>query len=85
MQTQLVPLGIDTNYQQFTVNNIDVPDDADPFLLRFQISAGAVDNIANNFYVDDVSLSQVGAIPEPTTLGLFAMGAVGFVLRRRRS
>lgn len=78
--TSLVGLGINSSYQQFSVNGLDVPSGADSFLLRFQISAGAVTNIANGLNVDDVSLSAVPAPASAAMLGLSGLVA----LRRRR-
>ncbi len=77
--TSLIGLGINTDYQQFSFNDMDVPDGADSFLLRFQISAGAVDNIANGLYVDDVSLA---AVPAPGTTAI--LGLCGLAATRRR-
>lgn len=79
--TELVGLGINTNYQLFEANDLDVPDAADSFLIRFQVSAGAVDGIVQGLYVDNASLS---AVPEPTTFGLVAVMGVLTVCRRRR-
>jgi hypothetical protein len=58
--TPLIPAGINTDYQQFSLNDIDVPDGADSFLLRFQLSPGPVPDIVNGLYIDDTSLSVVG-------------------------
>ena len=79
--TALPPLGLNTTYQQFNLSDLDVPDGADSFLLRFQLAAGAVDQIQNGFYVDDAVLSQV---PEPASLGLLLMGGFLTLSRRRR-
>lgn len=84
----LIGAGINTTYQQFSLLGIDAPDGADSFLLRFQVSAGAVDGVANGLWVDNASLSVVGAeIPEPTTAGLLALGglAAGVCYRGRRA
>lgn len=61
--TLLVPQGINTTYQQFGLSNMDVPDGADSYLLRFQLSPGAVADIANGLYIDDVSLAIVNSDP----------------------
>jgi PEP-CTERM motif len=83
--TSLVGAGISTSYQTFSLLNIDVPDGADSFLLRFQISAGAVDGVANGLWVDNASLAVVGGvIPEPASLGLFVTGGLLTLARRRR-
>lgn len=79
MLTSLVGLGINTGYQQFSFDGLDAADGADSFLLRFQISAGAVDDIANGLYVDDASLSVV---PAPASAAMLALG--GLVAARRR-
>lgn len=54
--TPLIPAGISTSYQTFGLSDMDVPDGSDSFQLRFQLSPGAVDNIANGLYIDDVFL-----------------------------
>lgn len=61
--TSLVTAGVNTVYQSFGLSDLDVPDGADSFQLRFQLSPGAVEDIVNGLYVDDVDLS-------PTTAGL---------------
>ncbi|MEM0926061.1 MAG: PEP-CTERM sorting domain-containing protein [Planctomycetota bacterium] len=80
----LIALGVNTDYQRFTLTDLAVPDDADSFLLRFQLSAGAVQS-ANNFnslFIDDVTLT---AIPEPGFAGLLGLAGLGcFAARRRR-
>ncbi len=57
---QLIDEGINTSYQPFGRNDIDVPDGADSVQLRFQLSPGVVEGIVNGLYIDDVVL-------EPTT------------------
>lgn len=79
MLTSLVGLGINGSYQQFVMNGLDAADGADSFLIRFQISAGAVPNIANGLHVDDVSLTQV---PAPASAAMLGLG--GLVAMRRR-
>ena len=79
--TQLIPAGINTNYQQFGLSDMNVPDGTDSFLLRFQLSAGAVPDIANGLYIDSAFLAPT--IPEPTTLSLFALGGLLALVRRR--
>lgn len=78
----LVVGGINTGYQQFSLTGIDIPDGADSFLARFQVSAGAVDNVANGLYVDDVRLAT--AIPEPTSASLLLACGLGLLVRRKR-
>lgn len=80
MLTSLIGLGINDTYQQFSMNNLNVPAGADSFLLRFQISAGAVNNIANGLYVDDASLAPV---PAPASAALLGLGGL-LTARRRR-
>ncbi|QDT70075.1 hypothetical protein MalM25_30200 [Planctomycetes bacterium MalM25] len=52
----LIAEGIGTDYQTFGVSDIDVPDGVDSFQIRFQLSPGAVGEIANGLYIDDVFL-----------------------------
>jgi hypothetical protein len=80
--TSLIGAGINTSYQTFSLLDVDVPDGADSFLLRFQISSGPVDGIANGLWVDNVSLSTV--VPEPATWCLLATGGLLALVRRRR-
>lgn len=79
----LTGMGLDTSYQQFSFTNIDVPDTADAFLVRFQIAAGGVFDISNSLYVDDVVLTT--SVPEPSVIGLIAIGFIGLASRRRRT
>ena len=79
--TELIGLGINTDYQVFEATDLDVPDTADSFLVRFQVSAGAVDGIIQGLYVDNASLS---AVPEPSTFGFVVVMGVLTVCRRRR-
>ena len=77
--TSLIGLGITDSFQQFSLNGLVAAEGADSFLLRFQLSAGAVTDIANGLYVDDVSLTQV---PAPASAALLGLG--GLVATRRR-
>ena len=80
MLTSLIGLGINNAYQQFNMNGLNVPAGADSFLLRFQLSAGAVNNIANGLYVDNASLAPV---PAPASAALLGLGGL-LTARRRR-
>ena len=80
MLTSLIGLGINDTYQQFNVAGLDVPDGADSLLIRFQVSAGALDNIANGLYVDDASLTPV---PAPASAALITLGGLAAIRRRR--
>jgi hypothetical protein len=83
--TSLIGAGINTSYQTFSLLNIDVPDGADSFLLRFQISSGPIEGIANGLWVDNASLSVVGGvIPEPASWGLLMTGLLTLARRRRK-
>ncbi|MFG0306372.1 MAG: hypothetical protein ACF8Q5_09180 [Phycisphaerales bacterium JB040] len=80
MLTSLISLGINDSYQTFSFNDMDAADGADSFLLRFQIAAGAVADVANGLYVDNVSLSQV---PTPASAALLGLGGLMATRRRR--
>lgn len=81
---QLIPEGLNTDYQDFIYAGLDAPDGADSYLVRFQLSAGAVGGIANAFYVDDVYVGLNNVIPEPTSAALFGLASLGLISRRRR-
>tara|TARA_R110002072_G_scaffold42539_1_gene120156 strand:- start:77 stop:730 length:654 start_codon:yes stop_codon:yes gene_type:complete len=80
MLTSLIGLGINESYQEFSMEGLVAADGADSFLIRFQISAGAVSGIANGLSVDDVSFTQV---PAPASAALFGLTGL-FANRRRR-
>jgi hypothetical protein len=80
--TSLVDAGISTSYQTFSLLNINVPDGADSFLLRFQVAAGAVAGVANGLWVDNVSLSEV--VPEPASWCLLVTSGLLALARLRR-
>jgi hypothetical protein len=83
--TQLTSAGINTSYQTFSLLDINVPDGADSFLLRFQISSGPIPGIANGLWVDNASLAVVGGVvPEPASLGLLVVGGLLTLARRQR-
>ncbi|MAO24980.1 MAG: hypothetical protein CMJ35_05670 [Phycisphaerae bacterium] len=75
--TSLIGLGINDGYQQFSIDLTSAAG-ADSFLLRFQLSAGAVDGIANGVYVDDVALT-----PAPGSVALLGLGGLMATRRRR--
>ncbi len=75
--TSLIGLGINDSYQQFSLD-LTAAAGADSFLLRFQLSAGAVSGIANGVYVDDVALT-----PAPGALALVGLGGLAATRRRR--
>lgn len=75
--TSLIGLGINDSYQEFSLD-LTAAAGADSFLLRFQLSAGAVSGIANGVYVDDVALT-----PAPGALALVGLGGLAATRRRR--
>ncbi len=75
--TSLIGQGIGTDYQQFSFD-LTAAAGADSFLLRFQLSAGAVTGIANGLYVDDVAL-----VPAPGAIALLGLGGLAATRRRR--
>lgn len=81
--TSLITAGINTSYQLFRLSDIDVPDGADSFQLRFQLSPGAVEDIANGLYIDDVVLKTTSA-PQPGDFDLDEdVDGADFVLLQR--
>ncbi len=77
--TSLIGLGVNTSYQQFSFNDINIPDGADSFLLRFQLAAGPIAGIVQGLWVDDAALAPV---PEPASMMLLSL-AGAFLVRRR--
>ncbi|MEO1525474.1 MAG: PEP-CTERM sorting domain-containing protein [Planctomycetota bacterium] len=75
---------ISLSYQRFALSNIDVPDGADSFQLSFQLPAGAVANISNGLFVDDVSLTAISAVPEPGSMVALMLVSTGLIMRRRK-
>ncbi|MCA9303536.1 MAG: hypothetical protein KC996_05385 [Phycisphaerales bacterium] len=73
----LIGLGINESYQQFSFDLTSAAG-SDSFLLRFQLSAGAVADIANGVYVDDVALT-----PTPASATLLGLGGLAATRRRR--
>lgn len=73
---------ISTNYQTFSLLDVDAPDGADAYQVSFQLPAGAIADIANGLHVDNVSLT---AVPEPASALIAGMAILGFTLRRRKS
>jgi hypothetical protein len=80
MLTSLIGLGINESYQEFSIDGLVAADGADSLLIRFQISAGAVPDIANGLSVDDVSLT---AVPTPASALLLGLGGLTATRRRR--
>ncbi len=65
IEVPLIADGINTSYQQFGATNIDVPDNANSYLVRFQIAHGGLGGVSNGLYVDDITLDAIGAPPPP--------------------
>ena len=81
----LVGAGINTGYQLFELLDLDVPDTADSFLLRFSMNPGAVAGLTNGLYVDNAVLSSTsGAVPEPGSAVMLGLGGLAMLMRRRR-
>jgi hypothetical protein len=71
-----------TEYTQISLLNYDAPEGSDSAELIIQLAQGAVDNIQNTLFVDNVSLAPV---PEPGTVAALTGALVlGFVVLRRR-
>ena len=62
----LLPAGLNTGYQTFSLNNLDVPTGADSFRLRFELLPGAVDGITNGLFIDDVVMEPIGGVLPPS-------------------
>ena len=60
VKESLLPAGLDTDYQTFSLEDLEVPTGADSLRLRFELLPGAVDGIANGFLIDDVVFSVAG-------------------------
>jgi hypothetical protein len=73
-------------WEQLSVNNVPIPTNTN-FIIEQVIygdaSLNANDGVVHAGFVDDASLT-LDTVPEPTTLGLLAFGAVGFLRVRRQ-
>ncbi|MEM8756995.1 MAG: PEP-CTERM sorting domain-containing protein [Planctomycetota bacterium] len=76
----LIGEGITTDRQLFSFNDLDAPDGADSFLVRFQASQGPIDGIANGLNIDNASLTVV---PAPASAALLGLGGLAAARRRR--
>ena len=55
-------------------------------VLEFAVPHGtAFGVVGDTFVLDDVSVTDLSAAPEPTSLGLLALGGIGLLARRRRT
>ncbi|MFK7767959.1 MAG: hypothetical protein AB8B55_12120 [Mariniblastus sp.] len=78
----IIDLGLNSDYQQFTLSGLDPTDGSDSFLLRFQVAAGPVADIANGMFVDDVFL--FASVPEPASVVVLGMFGLAVCCRRSR-
>lgn len=71
---------------QLTSQNITAPTGASAAFVSFNAITGAVTGSFSHAYIDNVSLAPPALTPEPTSLGILAIGAAAslLVLRRRR-
>lgn len=60
-----------------------VPTSAQSVIVDFVAGTGHVNSGSNDWYADQVILDIV-AVPEPSSTALIGLGALGFMLRRRR-
>lgn len=74
--------GTQAGYQLSSVNVIAPTGASEAYVVLGAIT-GAVAGSSAHAYVDNVSLAPV-ATPEPTALGLFALGGVGLLLVNRK-
>lgn len=70
----------------YTQQSVDISAFADgaSHVLSFQSTTISANGGFSNFFVDDVDIAAVpAAVPEPSTLALFGIAALGFAARRR--
>ena len=78
---------ISSTWKQVTFQGAAVPAGAVAAFLLFNDGLGPIIGPTDKVYIDDVSLSVAGAVPEPETYALMLAGlaGVGAMVRRRRA
>ncbi len=71
----------ETDYQTFTFNTVAGPDVSGGVTLQLVATTGGAAGSTAVLFIDDAS---VRVIPEPATLALVGLGAIGILARRRR-
>ncbi len=71
----------ESDYQTFTFNTVAGPDVSGGVTLQFVAATGGAQGSTAVLFIDDAS---VRVIPEPATLALVGLGAIGILARRRR-
>ena len=73
-------------YTGFSFDLGVVPAGANTAFVEFSQAIGPIDdnNLAGLVLVDNISLVDPNAVPEPTTASLIGLGGIGILLRRRR-
>ena len=69
---------------QLSTEDITAPTGASAIFVSFNAITGAVSGSTAQAYIGEASLTPA-ATPEPATLGLLGVGALGFLVLRRRS
>ena len=59
-----------------------VPSNAES--MYFALGAPNNSGVTGTLYLDNVSVTGLSPVPEPATLGLFALGGLGLLLLKRR-
>ncbi|MGZ8244074.1 PEP-CTERM sorting domain-containing protein [Methylomagnum sp.] len=75
-----------TAVMAYMQQSVDISAFADgaPHVLSFQSTTISANGNVSNFFVDDVDITAVPAsVPEPSTLALFGIAALGLAARRR--
>jgi hypothetical protein len=82
-------LNVDTSpntWEQLSENNVPIPTNTNFIIEQViygDVSLDGDDGVRHAGYVDDATLT-LNTVPEPTSLGLLAFGAIGFLRVRRQ-
>lgn len=84
--TEVFSINATATITSYTQQSVDISAFADgaPHVLSFQSTTISANGSVSNFFVDDVDIAAVpAAVPEPSTLALFGIAALGLAARRR--